>query len=1150
MRTRSHFLSLYACLLVVIVSCTSHQRPVAQAGAHPAAPGAGAAVSTGLPAAFVDHGFVGKNTAASHQSAAGTQVRTEANAGGPVTFYAVKMVETAPVSSLPSSTAEADKTQSQPGIEANELNDVHVKQNMPGPGPGPTASSARTSSIQAVTATSPTYLFDFEGNSAASNTAFFGGTVAPPDTEGAVGPNHYVQYVNLLVGVYDKTTHALIGGRFALSSFFAPLGGICAATDDGDPIVLYDKLSNRWILSQFGFAGLNTPPYHQCIGISKTPDPTGPYYAYDFQLPGQEFPDYPKFGTWPDAYYMTTNQFFQGGNFDGAGAFAFDRAKMLVGDPTATGIYFNLCFTTGHCSPTHPEGIFGMLPSDFDGLAVPPAGIPNPFLYPTATLFGDPTDGLRIFYFSVGSPFGTSPTFAERAGSSYTSPEVPIGAYDPRIPGGRAHIRQPSPAAISDSLDSVGERMMYRMQYMNFAGTEKLVTNITVNLSGVNPTSSSNFRAAVHYFDLQRTSPGGAFAVNDEGTYAPTTDGRWMGSAAADNSADVAVGYSISSTTVHPSLRFAGRLPGDPAGTLGPEQSLFAGVGVQRQTSNRWGDYSALQLDPTDFCTFWYTNEYYTTTNMTFNWQTRIGGFKFPTCVSPAMGTLAGNVTYCQTGNPISGAVIQVSDGHGGATSVSGNYSIALAPGTYTVTATDPAINCATSSAQTVTITNGATTPANFCLTGTPLIDLTADSFDDSAGNNNGIINRDECFKVNTVLKNDGCLGENGISAVLSTSTAGVVVDQPFSTYPNLAINASGGNDTPYRAHTTPGFVCGTPIVFSLAETGSFGGSRTFSFSFPTCSGGAAQPFSGTLTDTDSIASNGRLGRAAHNSPCGSPNGCPGTIGSGPKFYDTFSFANTSAVTECLTINLDQSNCVNALIDGAYLDSFDGTNLCTNYLGDAGASPAHSSFQVAVPAGHNLIVSVQQVTTGVFCPSPGYSGTVTGFIDNTDAGSSKLTALSPADVWIGLKNSDDVGTNFDLKAEVFRNGTLIGSGETDNVSGGSSGFNNAKDRAIALALSSTTDPICSGDTLSIRLSVRVTLVGGHTSGTARLWYNDSAADSHFDATIGGVNSNFYLLNGFVLGTSPGTGPKLTIDVFVSRTGGNPFKPFGTWIKTF
>ena len=219
-------------------------------------------------------------------------------------------------------------------------------------------------------------------------------------------------------------------------------------------------------------------------------------------------------------------------------------------------------------------------------------------------------------------------------------------------------------------------------------------------------------------------------------------------------------------------------------------------------------------------------------------------------------------------------------------------------------------------------------------------------------------------------------------------------------------------------------------------------------------------------------------------------------------------------------MTLDQSTCGNALLAAGYLDSFSGANLCLNYLGDAGGSANISSFAVDVPGGHNLVLAIQQTTVGTFCPG-GYSGTVTGFLDNTDA---SLSALSPVHEWIGLKNSDDVGTNFDLLAEVFHDGTLVGSGELDNVSGGSSGFNNAKERVITLALS-TTNPVCSGDTLSIKLSVRVHATGGHRSGTARLWYNDSQANTRFDVTVNGATSDLYLLDGFVLGTSPGVGPQ-------------------------
>ena len=1145
MTNRSRFSAFGVFLLVVsVLACTSHQRPVAPDATKPAMRGGSPAVATHARVDSQDNDLASGSL---RQPAA--EAQASPGQSGAVVVQAVRMVETAPVSSLPSSTAEGDRTKSQPGREMNELNAEDVKIGVPGP--GPTASSATTPGAlaQAITAPAPAPILTFDGNSAANNTAVLGTTFAPPDTNGAVGPNHYVQMTNVLVGIYTKSG-ALIGGRFLLSSLFAPIGGVCAFFDDGDPFVLYDKLADRWILSQFGFTGQFSPPYHQCIAISKTPDPTGPYFAYDFQLPGSEFPDYPKLGTWPDAYYMTTNQFFQGGNFDGGGAFAFDRAKMLVGDPTASLIYFNLCFNGAHCSPSHPEGIFGMLPSDFDGQTPPPAGTRNTFVYPTSVTFGDPADGLRLFDFNVGSPFGTGASFTERPESTYAAP-LPVTAWDLRDPPGRGDITQPSPATGSaNRLDAVASRIMTRLQYYNHGGTEKLVSNITVNVSGVAPTNFSNYKAAIRYFELQRT--GGLYSVNEQGTHAPDTDHRWMGSAAEDNSADIALGYSVSSLTTNPSIRYAGRLPTDTPGVLAQtEQTLFAGPSVQGDTGNRWGDYSAMQVDPVDYCTFWYTQEYYGVPS-TFNWLTRVGSFKFPSCVSPPTGTLNGTVTYCSTGLPIQAAVIQVSDGHSTATIANGTYSISLAPGTYTVTASDPDRNCAASSPQTVVITNGGTATQDFCLTGAAKLDLGPVSIDDTAGNNNGIINRDECVKINVGLRNDGCLADSGISAVLSTSTPGVVVDQPNSAYPDLAIDASGGNLTPYGIHTTPSFSCGTPIAFTLTTSSAHNGS-VLHFSLPTCAGGPSQNFSGTLVSTDPTTANGqgRLGRDGSPSGCPFPKGCPGPFAGDtrPRAYDTFSFNNPSNGSDCLTVTLNQTACSGALLATAYLDSFDPTNICANYLGDAGGSANTTSFSVNVPGGHNLIVAIQQTTFGAFCAA-GYSGTISGFFDDTAAGASKLNALSPAKVWIGLKNSDDVGTNFDLMAEVFRNGVSVGpAGQINNVSGGSSGFNHAILRTINLALASAgTDPICSGDTLSIKLSVRAGATG-HVSGTARLWYNDNQADSRFDVTIGSTTTNLYLLDGFLLGTAPGLGKK-TIDVTVSRNGGNPFKPFGTWTKTF
>ena len=270
----------------------------------------------------------------------------------------------------------------------------------------------------------PPAILTFEGNSSADNAAAYGGRVLPPDTHGDVGPNHFVQQTNLLVRVFNKAG-APLTLPFKLSSLFTS-GGICNATNNGDPYVAYDPLADRWLLSQFAFTSPSAPPYHQCIAISQTGDPTGAYFLYDFVTPGTEFPDYPKLAVWPDAYYMTVNQFQGGGPFDGAGAYAFDRKKMLAGDPTATFNYFNLDLAS------HPEGIGGLLASDFDGLVPPPAGTPAVFSYFVATEFGDALDGLRLFDFHANFVTPAAATFIERAESP-----VAVAAFNPLTGGSR-----------------------------------------------------------------------------------------------------------------------------------------------------------------------------------------------------------------------------------------------------------------------------------------------------------------------------------------------------------------------------------------------------------------------------------------------------------------------------------------------------------------------------------------------------------------------------------------------------------------------------------------------------------------------------------------------------------------------------------------
>ena len=322
-------------------------------------------------------------------------------------------------------------------------NNLPFRKQIPGAAHDADANLARSSAVPM-----PTPLLSFDGLSSTDNAAAYGFRVIPPDTNGDVGPNHYVQAVNSLVRVFDKQGNALTP-PFKLSSIFSPLGTPCSTRNDGDPIVLYDALADRWMLSQYCN---NFPPFRQLIAVSKTGDPTGAYYIYEFVMPNVKLNDYPKFGVWTNAYYMSTDEFL-GSDYAGSGAFAFDKKKMLTGDSSASYIYFNLG------SPTTIR-IGGLLPTDFDGLNAPPAGAPNIFVGYKATEYGDTQDAVRLFDFHADFANPSNSTFTERAESP-----LAVAAFDPTSNDGRADIFEPAPG---EALDSQSDRLMYRVGVPQF----------------------------------------------------------------------------------------------------------------------------------------------------------------------------------------------------------------------------------------------------------------------------------------------------------------------------------------------------------------------------------------------------------------------------------------------------------------------------------------------------------------------------------------------------------------------------------------------------------------------------------------------------------------------------------------------------------
>ncbi len=570
----------------------------------------------------------------------------------------------------------------------------------------------------------PAPVANFQGVSQATQGAVSGFFVSPPDTVGDVGPNHYVQCVNLACQVYSKTGTAA-SAVFTITSLFssASFPGDCSTTNDGDPIVLYDPLADRWQLSQFAIS--NRPPSHECVAVSKTNDPTGQWYLYDFVVPDNYFNDYPKLGVWPDAYYMTA-PLFEGPVF-GQGMFAMNRSKMLAGDPTAELVFFDLTLAV--------PGLQRILPADVDGPA-PPAGTPNYVLTMAADEFGDPADAYRLFEVHIDWNDVDNSTMTEL-------PSLPSAAFDPtftEVSGNcgfaftsRDDIEQPAPANCGMRVDSLSGRPMHRLAYRNFGTHESLTATQTVDVNATPPTATSGHLAGVRYFELRRTLPSGSWTVQEEATFSPDAVHRFMPAAAMDAQGNLAVGYSVSdATSVFPGVRYAGRLASDPPGGLFQGEALMAAGGrSQTSTGSRWGDYSAMSVDPADDCTFWYTQEYYDPTappscSATACWTTRIGSFKFPGCTSSTVtGTLSGTVTDAATVSPLAGVLVSA-NGYTGVSNGSGAYSITLPAGTYSATAS--AAGYASVSASGLVVPGGGGAVQNFALPSGSLAGVVTDS--------------------------------------------------------------------------------------------------------------------------------------------------------------------------------------------------------------------------------------------------------------------------------------------------------------------------------------------------------------------------------------------------------------------------------------
>lgn len=437
-----------------------------------------------------------------------------------------------------------------------------------------------------------------------------------PDTNLAVGPTQVVEWVNESFVVLNKSNGKVERGPVNGNTLWKSLGGTCAGHNNLDPIVQYDKLAKRWVMMMPIFV----QPAYFCVAVSTGSDAvTSSWHLYAFEEPGNNSscggcrpdPDYPKWGVWPDGYYVS---FVQGGtseNYIGAGVCVVDRNSMLKG-AAAAGMQ---CFT-------HTGTNYGaMLPADVDGTTPPPSGSPEYFM-----AFDYSGQALDLWQFHVN--------WSTPSQSKFTGPtKISVAAFSEPCGETRTELNYTTGHCIpqqgtSQGLDSYGDRLMYRLAYRKFGSYASLVANHTVAVGNGTP------QTAIRWYELRNSGSG--FSVHQHGTYAPGPSYRWMGSIAMDKAGDIGLGYNVSSSATHPSIRYTGRLSTDPLGQMQSEADVLsrAGVSLGSQTTTfRWGDYSSLAVDPSDDCTFWYATEYIPSSSSPNNhWATRIASFKFPTC--------------------------------------------------------------------------------------------------------------------------------------------------------------------------------------------------------------------------------------------------------------------------------------------------------------------------------------------------------------------------------------------------------------------------------------------------------------------------------------------------------------------------------------
>jgi hypothetical protein len=419
----------------------------------------------------------------------------------------------------------------------------------------------------------------------------------PTDPTGAVGPNHYVNAWNSSFRIWDKEGNSLTAP--------ASLANIFPGEDEGDPIVMYDQIADRFLITQFYSNGF-------LVAISQGPDPVNDGW-YTYQFATSVFPDYPKYSIWSDGYYITSNKNSSTASTSEV-VYALDRDKIIAGDQTAQMVGFPL-------PGIKTNGFFSPLGFNVNGTEMPPLGSAPIIYMQDDSWSGVSQDALLIWNIDVD--------WDNTSNSTISSPQsIATAPFDGLFDGGSfSNLPQPS----GSDIDALQATIMYMAQYRRFATHNSAIINFVVDVDG------SDDLAGIRWYELRQGNDGDDWVIYQEGTYAqPDGHSAFSGNMAMDAQGNIALAYTAVSGSLNPSLRYTGRLASDPLGQMTfAEQTIFDGT--QNNPSYRYGDYSQMTVDPSDDLTFWSTGEVFTGGTR----KNYVGAFKLASDFANDMGVVS-----------------------------------------------------------------------------------------------------------------------------------------------------------------------------------------------------------------------------------------------------------------------------------------------------------------------------------------------------------------------------------------------------------------------------------------------------------------------------------------------------------------------------